>query len=187
MKPIPEQQQLLAEVESRFGWPVRTSNGFDHLAAAIEHAIGDTPGPSTLKRLWGYVPSRTTPRLSTLDLLARYAGYKDFKVFCEGLHAKDSSDFITSRTCITTADLIPGDRICIGWAPNRLVTLSYKGNDSFEVIESFHAMLQKGDVIETSCFFLGWPLYVPGILRSGQMTPPYIAGKAHGLTSLQKI
>lgn len=187
MKPIPELQQLLVEVEKRYGWPVRTSNGFERLAAAIEHAVGDSPGASTLKRLWGYVPSRTTPRLSTLDLLARYAGHTDFKTFCDSLHAEDSSDFVTDRSVLTSADLETGDRVLVGWAPNRLVTLVYKGDDLFEVEEALHTKLLKGDVFEASCLMQGWPLFVPGVLREGEMTPPYIAGKAHGLSRIDKL
>ncbi len=187
MNQIPELQSLLEAVEKRFKAPVRTTAGFEKLAAAIEFAIGESLGATTLKRLWGYIPSRTTPRLTTLDILSRYAGHKDFKSFCKKLHAEDSSDFLGERTYITAAELSPGDRIRIGWAPNRLVALSFLGDDRFEVQESLNAKLQKGDIIEISCLLKGWPLFVPGILRSGTLTSPYIAGKAHGLTILERI
>ena len=178
---------LLEAVEKRFGAPIRTTRDFERLSAAMEFSLPEALGATTLKRLWGYIPGRTTPRLSTLDLLARYAGHTDFKTFCDSLHAEDSSDFLADRSCITSADLAPTDQIVVGWAPNRLVKLCYKGNDQYEVIESANAKLKVGDIIETSCFFLGWPLFVPWILRSGQMTPPYIAGKAHGLSLLQRV
>ena len=187
MNQIPEFQSLLTAVEERFKQPVRTTAGFERLSAAIEFALGEGLGATTLKRLWGYIPSRTTPRLSTLDILSRYAGYKDFKQFCASLHAEDSSDFLTERTYITAAELEPGDRIRIGWAPNRLVTLAYLGDECFEVQESANAKLQAGDRIEASCFLKGWPLFVSGILRNGITTPPYIAGKAHGLTLIEKL
>ena len=187
MDQIPELQSLLEAVEARFKTPVKTTAGFERLAAAIEFAIGESLGATTLKRLWGYIPSRTTPRLTTLDILSRYTGHKDFKAFCASLHVEDSSDFLTERSYITTAELSSGDRIRIGWAPNRVVTLVFLGNDCFEVQESLNAKLLPGDRIEASCLLKGWPFFVPGILRGGSVTPPYIAGKAHGLTILERL
>lgn len=187
MKQIPELQALKEAVEKRFNAPVRTTADFERLAVAVEYAIGDTLGATTLKRLWGYIPSTASPRLTTLNVLARYIGFWDFKAFCESLHAEDSSDFITDHSLLTSADLGKGDRVLVGWAPNRLVTLVYKGEDLFEVEEAIHTKLLKGDVFEASCLMQGWPLFVPGVLRDGKMTPPYIAGKAHGLNRIEKL
>ena len=187
MKQIPELQELLKAVEEKFKESVLTTSGFERLSAAMEFQLGDGLGASTLKRLWGYIPEKTTPRLSTLNVLARYAGYDSFKAFCDTLHTEESSDFIADRNCLTSADLNEGDQVVIGWAPNRLVTLSYRGADRYEVVSAVNAKLQSGDVFEVSCFFKGWPLFVPGILRNGEMTPPYIAGKAHGLSRIEII
>lgn len=184
---IPELQALIAAVEKRFREQVRTTAGFERLAAALEYELRESLGASTLKRIWGYVPSVTTPRLSSLDILARYAGYADFKAFRKTLEGTDESAFIDGRTCLTSDDLEAGDQIVLGWAPNRRVTLRYQGEGLFEVTESAHSKLQPGDVFESSCFFKGWPLFIPGIRREGEMTPPYIAGKTHGLTLLEKL
>ena len=186
MPQIPQLQSLISAVEKRFRETVRTSTGFDRLAAAIEKDTGETLGASTLKRIWGYVTGVRTPRLSTLDILAKYAGYPDFKQFCANVMDQDGSDYVSERTCITSDDLRPGNSLLIGWAPDRQVTLSYLGNDLFRVTESVNSKLRPGDVMEASCFLAGWPLYFPYILRDGTKTPPYIAGKAHGLTILRK-
>ena len=187
MNQIPELQELLGAVEKRFRQPVRTTAGFEKLSLAMDHDMGQTLGASTLKRLWGYIPEKTTPRLSTLDILARYAGYKDFKAFRKTLHAEESSAYVTERTCLTSADLDEGDKVRIGWAPDRIVTLAYLGSDRFEVVESVNAKLLPGDVIEVSCFLMGWPLFVPCIHRGDTITPPYIAAKARGLSSIEKL
>ena len=187
MKQIPELQALLGAVEERFGEAVKTTAGFERLATSIDFTVGQTLGASTLKRLWGYIPEKTTPRLSTLDILARYAGYKDFKAFRKTLHAEESSAYVTERTCLTSADLDEGDKVRIGWAPDRIVTLAYLGSDRFEVVESVNAKLLPGDVIEVSCFLMGWPLFVPCIHRGDTITPPYIAAKARGLSSIEKL
>ena len=99
----------------------------------MEYSLPESLGATTLKRLWGYIPGQTTPRLATLNVLAKYAGYENFKAFCDQLHAEDSSDFITNRHYVTSAELALGDSVTIGWAPNRLVRLEYKGNNLFEV------------------------------------------------------
>ena len=187
MNQIPELQALLRAVEERFGEAVKTTAGFERLATSIDFTVGQTLGASTLKRLWGYIPEKTTPRLSTLDILARYAGYKDFKAFRKTLHAEESSAYVTERTCLTSADLDDGDKVRIGWAPDRLVTLAYLGSDRFEVVESANAKLLPGDVIEVSCFLMGWPLFVPCIRRGDTITPPYIAAKARGLSNIEKL
>ena len=80
-----------------------------------------------------------------------------------------------------------GDRLVLEWLPDRRVVLSYKGGAVFEVMEVANARLRPGDILECSCFLKGWPLVVPYLLRDGQKTPPYIAGKAHGITLLEKL
>ena len=76
MQPIPEIDLLLKAVETRLGWPIRTTRDFELLSAKLNSALGAT----TLKRLWGYISDKSTPRLSTLDVLSRYSGSKDFEV-----------------------------------------------------------------------------------------------------------
>ena len=190
MKPttqIPELQALIVAVEKTFGEEIRTTAAFERLAAALEATLKEGLGASTLKRIWGYVPDGTTPRLSTLDILARYAGYDSFKAFRKESIGGDSSDFITGWTCITSDELQEGDRVALEWLPDRRVTLRYKGDALFEVEESAGSKLRRGDIIECSCLLKGWPLMVPYILRDGRKTPPYIAGKANGITLLEKL
>ena len=68
---IPEISLLLLEVERKYGRKVSTSTDFESLSVVIEHEIGEYLSSSTLKRLWGYVSLRPTPRISTLDVLCR--------------------------------------------------------------------------------------------------------------------
>ena len=190
MKPstqIPELQALIVAVEKKFGEPIRTTAAFERLSSALEADLKEGLGASTLKRIWGYVPDGTTPRLSTLDILSRYAGYGNFKAFRRETLRGDSSDFITGRTCITSDELAPGDRLALEWLPDRRLTLLYKGDAIFEVAESANTKLRRGDIIECSCFLKGWPMLVPYVLRNGEKMPPYIAGKPNGLTLLEQL
>ena len=183
---IPELQALIVAVEKRHGEPLRSTTGFERLSAEMTAVLGEGLGASTLKRLWGYIPGGTVPRLSTLNLLARYAGYPDFKTFRQKTPARDDSGYVAKGCCITSDELEVGDCLVLGWAPDRIVKLKYLGEDRFEVLSSEHSKLRPGDVFVQSCFFKGWPLYVPCIWRGGEATPPFIAGKAHGLTLLEK-
>jgi hypothetical protein len=60
----------------------------------------------------------------------------------------------------------------------------YKGNSSFEVLKSEKSKLSVGDCFEVSSFMLGQPLLLPYVLRNGERTSPFIAGRNGGLTML---
>lgn len=181
MNRIPELQQLLAEVEKKYARRLASTTDFETLSTVMEYEQGETLGASTLKRLWGYIPGRTTPRLTTLNVLAKYVGYKSFLEFRDSLYADESSGYSPFRTFVAAADLKVGGKIVIGWAPNRLVTLEYAGDEQFRVLESVNSKLKKGDVFRQQAFFKGWPMFIPGIQRGGTVTPPYVAGKTEGL------
>jgi hypothetical protein len=183
---IPELQLLLDEVEKKYGRPIATSKDFNTLSVVLDYECHEVLSSSTLKRLWGYVSLRTTPRKATLDILSKYVGYKDFSDFRTTLLGKldETSGYL--ETSYLSADEIPdGGILRIGWEPNRLLRLRKTGTQQFDVIESHHSKLQEGDRFETSCFFKGLPLILPGILRNGKSLPSFIAGKEKGLNLLQ--
>ena len=185
-KRIPEFSFLLSEVEKKYGRRVTTTTDFESLSVVIEHEIGEMLSSSTLKRMWGYVSLNPIPRKTTLDILCRYIGKWDFRTFCEDLkHSPEyESHFFTARF-VSVADLQKGAKVTIGWAPNRIVTLDYLGEFSFEVRESINSKLEKGDRFELSTLILGYPLYISRILRGGEYTPSYVAGQTTGLNLLE--
>lgn len=185
-KNMPELAYLLTEVEKKYGRRIATTTDFESLSVVIEHQIGELISSSTLKRLWGYVSLNPTPRVATLDVLSRFVGHRDFKAFCN--HLKESqvyaSNFFTSR-CQTVAELKPDTTVHIGWAPNRLVKMRYLGNYQFEVMSSENSQLMTGDRFELSEIIVGYPLYIPRILRNGAYTPSYVAGQIDGINLLK--
>lgn len=185
-KTIPELQSLLDAVEKKYGRPIVAHNDFNTLSVVLDHECHEILSSSTLKRLWGYVSLRTTPRKSTLDILSKYAGYKDFDDFRNDRLGKldDTSGYLAST--YLSADMIPENgSLRIGWEPNRLLRLRRTGINRFEVIESHNSKLKVGDQFETSCFFKGLPLILPTVYRNGEKLPSYIAGKEKGLNLLQ--
>ncbi len=77
-----ELQKLRQETELLLGRQMRTPKDFDFLSEQIFEQLHQHISTSTLKRLWGYLPSSENPRTSTLDLLAQFVGYADWQDFC---------------------------------------------------------------------------------------------------------
>ena len=184
---MPELAYLLDEVEQKYGRRIATTTDFESLSVVIEHQIGEMLSSSTLKRLWGYVSLNPTPRIATLDILSRYIGHKNFKAFCESLKESKAfvSTFFTSKYQ-TVSELTPGVMVTIGWAPNRAVNLNYLGEFQFEVLSSENSQLLPGDRFELSEIIVGYPLYISRILRDGEYTPSYVAGRQRGI-SIMKV
>ena len=183
---MPEIAYLLTEVEKKYGRRIATSTDFESLSVVIEHQIGELISSSTLKRLWGYVSLNPTPRIATLDILARYLGHKDFRAFCQDLKESKSfvSTFFTAR-CQTVAELAEGAVVTIGWAPDRVVRMSYLGDFQFEVLSSLNSQLKVGDRFELSEIIVGYPLFISKILREGGYTPSSVAGQQDGINLLK--
>ena len=74
-------EKLRRAVEEKAGCTLRTPRDYDYLHQLIFEQEGIMVSTSTLKRIWGYVKSDSQPRPSSLDLLARYAGYADYHAF----------------------------------------------------------------------------------------------------------
>lgn len=187
-KEIPELQYLLELVEKQYGRKLSTTTDFESLSVIIEKATGDLLSSSTLKRLYGYVSLNTVPRKTTLDILSRFIGNRDYETFRISLcnDPQFSSRFFSAKTVITS-ELKAGDRLRIGWPVNRIVTLNYLGNDLFEVETSVNASLVKGDRFRQVSFMKGYPLYLSRILRDGDYTPAYVAGMNSGLNLLEVV
>ncbi len=182
----PETTELLRLVERKFGKPLDSTNDFDEFSLCLKSKKLGTVSASTLKRLWGYVNDSHQPRTNTLDILASYLGHAHFQDFCLWLKKSTvyNSSFFSAHIIDVPGNLALGDEVEIGWAPNRYLRLNYRGGVMFEVRESKESKLQTGDCFEAVSFVLGQPLLLAYVLRDGQRTPPFIAGRNGGLTIL---
>ncbi len=187
-KIVPELNYLLAEVEKHYGRRLQTSADFEALSVVVEHESGELISSSTLKRLWGYVTLKPTPRISTLNVLSRYIGKRDFSAFKQSILDDGhyvSNFFSVKKVC--SSDLKKCAEVLIGWTPNRLVTLRYDGDGNYTVLKSENSKLLEGDKFQAEAFMVGYPLYIPRILRNGEYTLPYIAGTQEGLNRADVI
>ena len=179
----PEIAELLALVEKKYTKSLRTTTDFDGLSFTLKYHYGETVSTSTLKRLWGYVNDSHQPRICTLDALSRYVGHVGYEEFCSWLKSSPvyNSSFFTAKQ-VMAKDLIPGSELEIGWSPNRYLRLNYLGDTRFKMVEARESKLCVGDCFEVTAFLLGQPLSLPYVLRDGQQTTPFIAGRNGGLT-----
>ena len=184
----PEIMALMEAVEKRFDRKPETSTQFIALSYAIESVTGNHLSASTLKRLWGYVNNSPAPRISTLDILSKYSGYRYFRAFCENLRkgSGDSSGFF-STSFVVPEELKEGERVEIGWAPDRLLQIEYLGDYHFRVINALNSKLMAGDEFEAASLMTGYPLYLSSVLRDGKWTTPFVGGKNGGLTIVRKV
>ena len=188
MSHSPEIQCLCRDIEQHFGQQLQSPADFQLLLQQIwekQHAVLSL---STIKRLWGYVASNGTPRLSTLNTMAQFLGFADWNAYLVALEQRGG---IESALCtgegIQTADLQAEDRIVVVWQPNRQCTFRYLGENQFVVEDSTNAKLQQGTTFSAARFMIGQPMYLDNILLANGTHTSYVAGKRHGLTSVTKI
>lgn len=137
-------ERLKQEVETLVGRSVKTPKDFEFLSRQIEGYTNETISVSTLKRMWGYVASPCKPSKYNLNLLSRMIGYSDWEAFSGRNEVMSSSRFFVKSKLIADA-LQKGELVRLTWCPGRVLTIMYKGNDTFEVVDSINSKLAKGD------------------------------------------
>jgi len=180
---------LKKAVEMRFSHSLETRSDFSLLATNIEMVTRDHLAENTLRRLWGRISGYNTVFTRTLDVLSRYVGYEHFKEFCVK-HKESScreSDIITGGHSIKVEQLVPGDRIRIGWLPDRICLVEYIGGRMFKAIQCKNSTLQEGDTFECSIMIKNYPLFVDNLVHGGEHCARYSIGINNGLTILEKL
>ena len=175
-------QVLLNTVEHKIGRKLLTSRDFDFLSKEIQHATGTQISISTLKRLWGYISTKSgyQPHLYTLNSLASFIGYKDYATFIQREQDSASSDFI-DKPHLFSSQLMPGDIITLRWQPDRVVEIKFLGQDMFAVTRSVNSKLDAGDTFSVGCFINDYPLIITRLLHSDMPPMSYICGKDGGI------
>lgn len=82
-----ELQDCLVKIENKLGWG--ESNGwssydFEKLSDNIQHGTGMKLSANTLKRVWGRLNYESDPSTTTLNILAQYLGFDDWRTFITG-------------------------------------------------------------------------------------------------------
>lgn len=186
---LPQLAALRIAVEQRFGQRIESRYDFTRLGSEIERITREHLGDNTLRRLWGNISGYGTAHTRTLDVLSRYAGFANWSEFCSRL-AKEGgreSYLLEGGHSIGTESLAAGDRIRIGWLPDRECILEYLGGNRFRALACRNATLQEGDTFECRIFIRNYPLAVDNLVRGSEVYPRYVMGSDHGLTILEKL
>lgn len=177
---IEDFERLKQEVETLVGRSIKTPKDFVFLSRQIEGYANETISVSTLKRMWGYVASPCKPSKYNLNLLSRMVGYPDWASFVGGQEGLSSSRFFVKSKLIADA-LQKGELVKLTWCPGRVLTIMYKGNDTFEVVESINSKLAKGDTFTCPQFVEDQPLYLSNLSHPGIPLCNYVAGQNGGI------
>lgn len=184
----PQIEELKFLIEQEYGKTLNTTTDFEEFSIFLHKRTSKNISASTLKRLYGYVNDDHKPRIATLDTLAEYIGYNNFKDFTLWLKnsTQYNSSFFMAEQLISN-ELKEGSEVCIGWKPNRTLWLRYLGESTYEVMASENSKLLPGDKFTTGCFIKDQPLYLPFIYRKGERTASFVAGRNGGLTLIRVI
>lgn len=72
---------LLEKVEEKYPFEVLHSKDCDNLAKDILQVTGERVSGSTIKRLFGFIKTKSNPNNYTLNVLAKYIGNEDYQCF----------------------------------------------------------------------------------------------------------
>lgn len=186
---MPQVTALKIAVERRFGRPVGSRADFAELVHEIEVETHEHLAENTLRRLWGAMDGYRTVYRRTLDVLSRYAGLGYWTDFCAWLKNESGreSDVVRGGFSVRVEDLAPGDRVRIGWLPDRLCVVEYTGGRKFRAVAAENSTMKPGDTFECSMMLRGYPLYVDNFTHDGEVVLRYVMGTDNGLTLLEKL
>lgn len=188
----PQIKALRLEVEKKYNKKIEVPADFvafsDHLSDTLKIHLS----PSTLERVWNY-SSRKNSSLSahTLNILCRYIGRKDWTDFCAFLNTSGliDSDIVEGEN-VQSARLAVGDRLQIGWLPDRKCVIEYLGNYKFRAVCCENSTMKPGDTFRCIEFIRNQPAIMDEFLQAGdcrEKQKRYIAGKHHGLSFIKKL
>lgn len=179
-------QSIINKILAKYGKDEVYSADCAPLAAEI--GIGET----TVKRMLGLVGDKSpekkrTPHVSTMDIVAKWLGYDNYKALLMEIGEQDYSSEFTSIESLDVRDLAEGTQVQIKYEPARVITMTYLGDRTFVINESKNSKLMKGDRVTLTHLVLGQELIVKDVIRNTRNLSGYRGAKDGGLTSLEII
>ncbi len=176
---------LIRDIEDKFDCSFRSASDFDTLEQLVKTNSRDTLNASTLKRIWGYSKTDSKPRRTTLTILAKILGNRDWESYIEKkrIENRTESGFIRN-TIVNVSELNEGDIITIKWKPDRTLTIRYLCQEKFQVIQQENSSLKVGDTFRALAIREGYPIYCKDVIRNSENLGDYIAGEENGIQIL---
>ena len=178
-----KQNLLKQEVERTFGHQLKETRNFEQLSHLLLSHTRERLSPTTLKRFWGYLRNEEVQtRPHTLDVLARFVGYKDYEDFCaQAERLDDVQSGIKTEEKITAEGLRRGQRLIITWRPDRRIVVKHSGYGQFEIVEAENTKLSVGDTFRCHLMIQHEPLYLDEVMHQGMPPMVYVAGQKDGV------
>lgn len=150
----PEIITIRGEIEKSLDRRMKTPSDFDFLSGAIWERVHEYISPTTLKRTWGYIGGADTIRNSTLNILAKFAGYRDWDDYLLKLgETSDSNSVFATSSTIDARTLAIGDCIEVAWQPNRRCIFRHLGECRFKIEKAENTKLHVGDTFTPYSLF----------------------------------
>ena len=105
-----ELQRCKQLIEQKLDWGASqywTSADFEALQQRILDETGVSLSASTLRRIWGRVDYQHLPSTTTLNILAQFAGYTDWRQFVRAQTTRDMAD--VAATSVAATEVAPAD------------------------------------------------------------------------------
>lgn len=176
-------KRLIHDVETALGVNLKTPKDFEMFRSKIYARLGVLVSSTTLKRLWGYLDDDVQTSETTLSIISRFLGYRDWNEYqSRGVNSCETeSNPVMSRRLSVKDQLTPGERLLLLWHPDRKCEVEYLGDLKFRVVASENTRLRPGDTFSCNLIVAGEPLYIDN-LQQGQNPPiAYVCGKKSGV------
>lgn len=180
--------EILRRVVEKVGLSMTKSVDYDILAQAIKDKTNQTLGVNTLKRLFGYKTDKVVPRVSTMEIIAQYLDFPDYKSLIKDIGVESDISIFTPIDRIEVAELKKGTLVRICYEPNRILLLTYLGNMNFIVNEvDVSQNLEKGDILTITQLIVGHRLVMVKGTRDGEDLGLFETSKFGELKSVEII
>lgn len=175
-------------IKQKSGLSFSQSKDYFLLAEMIFFTTGEHISDNTLRRLMGVKNDGGVPRISTLDIVARFLGFDSWCSYEKYGH-KEMSDsrFVDNRVVVASSQLSVGQQVEIQYHPYRTVIMEYVGDELYSVNSVSGGSLKENDLLKIYNFVEGMTLFVQDVIRKGNSLGQYIAGEVSGLLSVRVI
>ena len=188
---IPQIVALRKCVELRFAKPLAVHGDFIMLVDDIQKCLREHISETTLERVWNYsTRGNSSVSLRTLDVLAKYSKDCSWFDFCKLLSDEMGEESeLFSVELISSDSLSVGQRLRIGWLPNRLCVIRYLGDNRFVAEHCENSKMKEGATFSCLLFSLGKEVILTDFKQNESDADgnSYAIGLRNGLTTLEVI
>lgn len=185
-------EALIKITNENFGYEPNTPSEFNDLICQIKKTTGESLSLSSIKRLWGYVKHKGDFSPTTLNILARFNGIKDWESFKKRIEAEvpvtnDDESGFHSDSMIDTGKYRPGERLSLNWNHGKGCEMECVDHMRFRVVKARNIKLKEGDIVTLHTLCIGHPVYVSDIVRDDVRFAAYVGAKKGGLQSIKEL